>query len=63
MENLNLIELTKKECQQINGGENGWYYLGKASRWAVDRVCAAVVSYVTREHNSESSSEGCTIIC
>lgn len=38
MKNLHhsLEELTQEECTLINGGESGWYYLGKASRWVVD---------------------------
>lgn len=60
MENLKLLELTKKECQQINGGESGWYYLGKASRWAVTKV----VTVALWLHEDEpSNSSGCTVIC
>lgn len=62
MENLKLIELTKKECQQINGGESGWYYLGKASRWAVEQVCAGVIWWGV-DKDEASASGGCTVIC
>lgn len=29
--NLSLTELTFSEMSQINGGESGWYYLGRAA--------------------------------
>ncbi|MCD8405149.1 hypothetical protein LNI90_00835 [Tenacibaculum dicentrarchi] len=38
MKNLHhsLKELTQEESTLINGGNSGWYYLGKAARWITD---------------------------
>lgn len=33
---LEMHELTNEELTSINGGESGWYYLGKAVRAAED---------------------------
>ncbi len=32
-----LTELSFNELSEINGGESGWYYLGKAARWLKER--------------------------
>jgi hypothetical protein len=53
-----LKELTQEEYTLINGGESGWYYLGKAARWVVDTAKACAGAYGERLAVHATSSNG-----
>lgn len=40
LDNFEVEYLKEEEMLLINGGESGWYYLGKALRWITDGLNA-----------------------
>lgn len=60
MKNLHhsLKELTQEEYTLINGGESGWYYLGRAARWVVDTAKACEGACEGQAVHATSSNGG-----
>ena len=45
-------DLTKKELQTINGGETGWYYLGRSLKAAWNGISDFMISVGEQEMES-----------
>ena len=48
LENFNVQQLSNNEVVKINGGETGWYYIGRAGKW-IANVASDYANYTANQ--------------